>query len=61
MSQQLNDLASGRNPREMTGEDAAKFWLGALLKGGGLGLYGDFYCQITLGTEAARWRRCLAR
>ncbi|MCV5675915.1 hypothetical protein OFN11_30710, partial [Escherichia coli] len=24
------------------GEDAAKFWLGALLKGGGLGLYGDF-------------------
>ena len=26
----------------MTGEDAAKFWLGALLKGGGLGLYGDF-------------------
>lgn len=42
LSQQLNDLASGRNPREMTGEDAAKFWLGALLKGGGLGLYGDF-------------------
>ncbi|HCL1716256.1 TPA: hypothetical protein N1429_002071 [Salmonella enterica subsp. enterica serovar Minnesota] len=42
LSQQLNDMASGRNPREMTGEDAPKFWLGALLKGGGLGLYGDF-------------------
>lgn len=42
LSQQLNDLASGRNPRDMTGKDAGKFWLGALLKGGGLGLYGDF-------------------
>lgn len=42
LSQQLNDMASGRNPREMAGEDAGKFWLGALLKGGGLGLYGDF-------------------
>lgn len=42
MSQQINDMVSGRNPRDMTGEDAGKFWLGALLKGGGLGLYGDF-------------------
>lgn len=42
LSQQLNDMAFGRNPRDMTGEDAPKFWLGALLKGGGLGLYGDF-------------------
>ncbi|MGS3118793.1 hypothetical protein [Escherichia coli] len=42
LSQQLNDMASGRNPRDMAGKDAAKFWLGALLKGGGLGLYGDF-------------------
>lgn len=42
LSQQLNDMASGRNPREMTGEEAPKFWLRALLKGGGLGLYGDF-------------------
>ncbi|HDT6091220.1 TPA: hypothetical protein QHD31_005685 [Raoultella ornithinolytica] len=42
LSQQLNDMASGRNPREMIGKDAGKFWLGALLKGGGLGLYGDF-------------------
>ncbi|HHG2739105.1 TPA: hypothetical protein ACPVI0_000733 [Klebsiella pneumoniae] len=42
LSQQLNDMVSGRNPREMVGKDAGKFWLGALLKGGGLGLYGDF-------------------
>lgn len=42
MSQQINDMASGRNPREMVNKDAGKFWLGALLKGGGLGLYGDF-------------------
>jgi hypothetical protein len=42
LSQQLNDMASGRNPRDMVGEGAGKFWLGALLKGGGLGLYGDF-------------------
>ncbi|MGH5173767.1 hypothetical protein ACRE8B_19400 [Klebsiella pneumoniae] len=42
LSQQLNDMASGRNPREIVGKDAGKFWLGALLKGGGLGLYGDF-------------------
>ncbi|HIC8631341.1 TPA: hypothetical protein ACW7WN_003972, partial [Enterobacter cloacae] len=34
LSQQLNDLASGRNARDMTGKDAGKFWLGALLKGG---------------------------
>ncbi|MFO5853911.1 hypothetical protein, partial [Klebsiella pneumoniae] len=31
LSQQLNDLASGRNPREMTGKDAGKFWLGAYI------------------------------
>lgn len=42
LSQQVNDMASGRNPRDMAGKDAGKFWLGALLKGGGLGLYGDF-------------------
>jgi hypothetical protein len=26
LSQQLNDMASGRNPREMAGKDAGKFW-----------------------------------
>lgn len=42
MSQQISDLITGKNPREAFGEKAPKFWLNALLKGGGLGLYGDF-------------------
>lgn len=42
MSQQVNDMLSGKNPREAFGDKAIKFWLNALLKGGGLGLYGDF-------------------
>ncbi len=42
LSMQINDVASGKNPREMFNEDGYKFWLNAMLKGGGLGLYGDF-------------------
>ncbi|WP_440482932.1 hypothetical protein [Serratia marcescens] len=42
MSQQISDLIAGKNPREAFGEKAPQFWLNALLKGGGLGLYGDF-------------------
>ena len=42
LSQQINDVASGRNPRDMADKNWHKFWLSALLKGGGLGLYGDF-------------------
>lgn len=42
LSQQINDVASGRNPRSMTDENWHIFWSNALLKGGGLGLYGDF-------------------
>jgi len=42
MSMQITDLVNGRNPKDMAGEHAGKFWLNALLKGGGLGLYGDF-------------------
>ncbi len=42
MSQQISDLISGKNPREAFGEKAPQFWLNAMLKGGGLGLYGDF-------------------
>ncbi|VEI70632.1 Uncharacterised protein [Serratia quinivorans] len=42
MSQQISDLITGKNPREAFGEKAPQFWLNALLKGGGLGLYGDF-------------------
>lgn len=42
LSMQINDVASGKNSREMFAEDWYKFWLNAVLKGGGLGLYGDF-------------------
>jgi hypothetical protein len=59
--QQLNDMASGRNPRDMVGKDAGKFWLGALLKGGGLGLYGDFLYPIIPAMVVALWHQCLAR
>ena len=43
LSMQLNDLISGKNPKNPVGEHAGKFWVNALLKGGGLGLYGDFF------------------
>ncbi len=36
---QLNELASGRDPRDMS---EPQFWGQAFLKGGALGLYGDF-------------------
>ena len=36
---QLKSLASGRDPRPM---DDPKFWLAALVQGGGLGIVGDF-------------------
>ncbi|ETS99949.1 phage protein [Providencia alcalifaciens] len=42
LSQQINDIASGKKPRDMADENWHTFWLAALLKGGGLGLYGDF-------------------
>lgn len=43
LSMQLNDLISGKKPKDPIGEHAGKFWINALLKGGGLGLYGDFF------------------
>lgn len=39
MAIQLNEIASGRDPRDMT---KPEFWGAAFLKGGALGLYGDF-------------------
>lgn len=39
MAIQLNEVASGRDPRDMS---KPEFWGGAFLKGGALGLYGDF-------------------
>lgn len=43
MSQQISDMIAGKNPREAFGDQSFKFWMNALLKGGGLGLYGDFF------------------
>lgn len=39
VAQQLNNIASGRDPQDMT---QGKFWAQALMKGGSLGIYGDF-------------------
>ena len=42
MVMQLKDMVKGKTPKEM---DDHKFWLAALLQGGGLGLFGDFFLQ----------------
>lgn len=45
VSQTINDLVSGKDPRNynpLEGEKGARNWMGAFLKGGSLGLYGDF-------------------
>lgn len=40
MTIQLKEIRRGNDPRPM---DTAKFWLAALLQGGGLGIFGDFF------------------
>lgn len=45
ISQTVNDLLSGKDPRNynpVQGEHGMKNWLAAFLKGGSLGIYGDF-------------------
>lgn len=45
VAQTVNDLLSGKNPRNYNpfdGEHGVKNWIGALLKGGSMGIYGDF-------------------
>jgi hypothetical protein len=39
MAMQLKDISKGKDPRPMDNPD---FWGGALLQGGGLGIFGDF-------------------
>jgi hypothetical protein len=53
LAMQLKEIAKGRDPRPM---DDEKFWGGALLQGGGLGIYGDF-----LASEQNRMGGGLAR
>lgn len=46
---QLKELAAGRDPRDMTGQQgddparAVKFWAAAMAQGGGLGILGDLF------------------
>lgn len=51
VAQTVNDLLSGKNPRNynpVDGEHGVKNWIGAMLKGGSLGIYGDFlFSQAT--------------
>lgn len=56
LAMQLKELEKGRDTRPMTGNHAAKFWGGALLQGGGLGIYGDFLAseQNRMGGGVAR-------
>jgi hypothetical protein len=52
LSLQLKEIAKGRDPRPMTGDDllsmeTGKFWGAALLQGGGIGIFGDFFASNT--------------
>jgi len=51
VSQTVNDLLGGKNPRNYNpfeGEHGYKNWMAAMLKGGSLGIYGDFlFSQAT--------------
>ena len=38
-AQQISQIIAGKDPQDMTN---GKFWLGSLMKGGSLGIYGDF-------------------
>jgi hypothetical protein len=43
MSMQINELLNGRDPRNLNPlEGGARNWIQAMLKGGSLGIYGDF-------------------
>jgi hypothetical protein len=42
MLMQVRDMLTGKDPRDMAGSDAWKFWGAAFLQGGALGIYGDF-------------------
>jgi hypothetical protein len=39
---QTRDMLSGKDPRDMAGDNWYKFWGAAFLQGGALGIYGDF-------------------
>lgn len=39
VAQQISQIANGKDPQDMS---KGKFWMGSMLKGGSLGVYGDF-------------------
>lgn len=59
MAIQLNEIASGRDPKDMTedgmlGVPGLRFGMAALMKGGAAGLYGDFlFSDQTSGGQSA--------
>lgn len=54
-SMQVNELLSGRDPKNMNpleGKSGGKNWIAAMLKGGSLGIYGDFlFSESTQGSR----------
>lgn len=44
---QLKETAKGRDPRDMNPMENPAFWVAALLQGGGLGIFGDFFGATT--------------
>lgn len=56
VAMEVNDMLGGKNPRNLNpaAEHGAKNWLAAVLKGGSLGLYGDF-----LFTDTTAYNRTL--
>jgi hypothetical protein len=47
LAMQMKQVAQGKDPRPMGGKDGWKFWGGAILQGGGAGIYGDFLASET--------------
>lgn len=54
---EINDILSGKDPRSLNpaSEHGGKNWLAAVLKGGSLGLYGDFLFGNTTGHGQSLW------
>lgn len=47
---QLKEVAKGRDPRPMNPLETPAFWFAALLQGGGIGIFGDFFSSGTSRT-----------
>jgi hypothetical protein len=42
LSLEVSEILKGRDPRKLYGEGSFRNWIAAMLKGGSLGIYGDF-------------------